>query len=127
MNELLKILIPILISIESGGNPHAVGDGGRAVGILQIRPVVVAEVNQILGEQKYQLQDRRDPAKSREMCRIYLTYWAEQKAITGTHREKDLVRLARLWNGGPRGDARKATLPYGKKVKKIWSRSQSPG
>ena len=63
----------------------------QSVGLLQIRPIMVATVNQIVGYNKYYLQDRVDSVKSVEMFMIYQNYyspkWDEKKA-------------ALLWNMG---------------------------
>lgn len=75
----LVAIIAALALTESGNNPQAVGDGGRAVGILQMWPVQVREVNRILGRPIYTLADRRDPAKSKDMCGVFLTYWAPRR------------------------------------------------
>src|SRR6056300_992993 len=53
-------LVSALILVESRGNDSAIGDrhivGGEAVGALQIRPIMVREVNRIL---KIQKSDKR--------------------------------------------------------------------
>lgn len=99
-------LLPAIERVESSGKADAVGDGGKAVGILQIHPIMVADVNRILGEDRYALADRLDPAKSREMFRIYSDHYAKG----------DTEKSARNWNGGPRGYRKAATLPYWRKV-----------
>jgi soluble lytic murein transglycosylase-like protein len=102
------ILLAALIAVESGGNPAAIGDNGRAVGILQIHAAVVADVNRIAGT-RYTLEDRRNPVKSRQMCLIYLQHYG---------RGKTWEQRARIWNGGPRGHEKKATEKYWEKVKR---------
>lgn len=47
--------------VESRCNPSAVGDGGRAVGVLQVWPITVADANRILGREEFSLADRLDP------------------------------------------------------------------
>ena len=51
-----KKLVNAIIMVESRGNDSAVGDrhlvGNEAIGILQIRPIMVREVNRILRIQK---------------------------------------------------------------------------
>ena len=65
--------IRALIHVESRGNTEAVGKSND-VGILQITPIYVAEVNRILKEKRYTLEDRTDPDKSIEMFRIMQDY-----------------------------------------------------
>ncbi|MCX7829284.1 MAG: transglycosylase SLT domain-containing protein [Thermanaerothrix sp.] len=52
-----------LIQIESGYNPNAVGDGGKAVGIAQIWPETAKELG---------LENRYDPFASIEAAATYL-------------------------------------------------------
>lgn len=103
-----QTLLPAIEQVESGGKSDAVGDGGKAVGILQIHPIMVKDVNRILGEDRYTLADRLDPAKSREMFRVYSEHYSKGAS--------DEV-IARRWNAGPKGDKKPATLTYWAKVK----------
>lgn len=102
-------LIEAIIQVESKGDPNAIGDGGKAVGILQIHKIMVDDVNRILGSTKYSYEDRRDPAKSREMFRVYTDHYTP---------EWDAETVARRWNAGPKGDKKDCSIPYWKKVKK---------
>lgn len=68
------IFLQALIMVESEGNPNAVGKAND-VGILQITPIYVKEVNRILKEERYTLSDRTDPNKSLEMFDIMQGYW----------------------------------------------------
>ena len=56
--------------VESRNNPKAVGKLGE-VGAYQLRPIAIREVNRVNG-MCFQLQDARDPVKSREIARLYL-------------------------------------------------------
>lgn len=103
-------LLDAIIQVESGGNPNAVGDSGKAVGIMQIWPIMVEDINRILNKNVYTLEDRYNPNKSVEMYNIFMEHYCkfysdEQKA--------------RCWNGGPDGWKKTATLPYWNKVKKV--------
>jgi len=50
--------------VESNDNPNAVNRKENAVGLLQIRPCMVAEANRIIGEDIYTLSDRWDSLTS---------------------------------------------------------------
>lgn len=108
-------LINAIIEVESNGNDSAYGDthivGGEAVGALQIRPIMVREVNRILklkrSEIRYKLQDRWDREKSIEMFLI----WKEFH-----HEDDDFETIARNWNGGPNGYKKSRTEKYWSKV-----------
>ena len=106
-----------LIYVESKGNDSAIGDrhlGSQyAVGVLQIRPIMVREVNRILklkgDEHQFQLKDRYDREKSIQMFLI----WKEFH-----HKDSDYEEIARSWNGGPNGMKKPRTYSYWKKVEK---------
>ena len=105
-------LIAALITVETGGckNPDlAIGDGGAAIGALQIHKSVVVDVNRIAGTH-YTHQQMTNRIAARKVCEIYLTHYG--KGCT-------TEQLARKWNGGgPAGDKKSATIPYWNKVKK---------
>ncbi len=65
-----NLFIDALISIESAGQADAVGDGGNAVGILQIHPRTVEECNRIIGREFFTLEDRLSPSSSRLMFNV---------------------------------------------------------
>jgi hypothetical protein len=94
--------------VESHGDPRAIGDGGKAHGIGQIHPCVIDDVNRILGRKKYSYADRMDPVKSFEVFCIYVRYYAPDGGPD---------QWCRIWNGGPKGPRRAATLAYWRKVK----------
>ena len=109
LKDPIKPLIDALCKVESNNNPKAVGDGGKAVGILQIWPIMVKDVNRILHKEVYVLGDRTDPVKSRKICRVYLNHYGKGKSFE---------YLARIWNGGPKGYKKECTVKYWKKVQK---------
>lgn len=74
-----------------------------AVGILQIYPIMVTEVNQILGYHKFQLSDRLSDSKSIQIFMVF------QKKFNKT---MDFEIMARLWAGGARGMKKSCTLKY---------------
>ena len=46
--------------VESNNNPKAINHRENAVGLLQIRPIMIRQANQIVGEELYELSDRED-------------------------------------------------------------------
>jgi len=109
-------LVNALIYVESRGNDSAVGDrhlDQPSVGVLQIRPIMVREVNRICkrigSHQRFTLKDRFDRDKSIHMFLI----WKEFH-----HKDSDFEAIARSWNGGPKGPKSSRTLPYWEKVEK---------
>ena len=106
-------LVNAMIWVESKGNDSAYHKGERAAGCLQIRPIMVKEVNRILtlkGSDKiYTLEDRWSRAKSIQMFNIVSNYYHPN----GTYEE-----IARCWNGGPQGLQKGQTKKYWNKVQK---------
>lgn len=86
-------VIDAIVKVESRGNASA--KSKDCVGILQIRPVLVADCNEYLqmkGKKKrFTLADRLSPEKSKEMFRLY------QKRYNPTN---NVEKAIRLWNGG---------------------------
>jgi len=101
-------LISALIIVESSGNDLAVGDGGKAIGPLQIHKAVILDVNRITGS-SYRHQDMTNRAQARAVCQAYLEHYG---------RGKTTEQQARIWNGGPSGDRKAATLAYWRRVQK---------
>lgn len=64
-----EILIQALIQVESSGDSLAVGKTND-LGALQLTPIYVADVNRIVGDEVYLLQDRLSQSKSVEMFNI---------------------------------------------------------
>jgi len=110
-------LIPLLMTIESGADGSAIGDGGRAIGVLQIHPVVIYDVNRILTKSEYTLANRKNQSKSKEICRIYLLHYGRGAIQNDMPLSECLVILGRIWNGGPKGYKKTSTLPYARKIR----------
>ena len=70
--EVSDKLLHALKMAESGCKSDAIGDSGKAVGILQLHKVYVDDANRIVGYKKYSYNDRYDVCKSEEMTRIVL-------------------------------------------------------
>jgi hypothetical protein len=73
-------LIDVLIDIESNNNDSAVGRSND-VGCLQITPIYLKEVNNIIEQSKFKLNDRYDRQKSIKMFNIMQDYYNPQKDI----------------------------------------------
>lgn len=110
----IENLVNALIYVESRGIDSAIGDrhlDEPSVGVLQIRPIMVREVNRICkrigSHQRFTLKDRFDRDKSIHMFLI----WKEFH-----HKDSDFETISRSWNGGPRGPKSSRTLKYWEKV-----------
>jgi hypothetical protein len=114
------VLYSSIVWVESKGNTNAKSRDG-SVGIIQIKPVMVKEVNRICKikgiDKRFTLADRKDPSKSSEMFWIYQEFY-NPDINRDSLSKKDMEIMARKWNGGPEGHRKKATNKYWRKVSK---------
>lgn len=108
-------LILALIKVESDGRDHLVGDKhlkNKAYGCLQIRKPCLDDVNRACGT-NYTPKDMLGNRKlSIWVCKQYLRLYGGKQA------DPNHERLAKIWNGGPKGPQKPATEKYWKKVSK---------
>jgi len=69
-----ETLLRAIIQVESKGRPDIINFGEQAIGLLQIRDVMLKEVNRIAGYEKYTVKDCLDSLKSIEMFWVVQTY-----------------------------------------------------
>lgn len=105
-------LLAALIAVESGGRDHVVGDGGRAVGCLQVHAGVVADVNARYGTH-YRWSGMTNRTDAVAVCDRYLRLYATEKRLGRPVTDQD---RARIWNGGPNGWRSHATVGYWRRV-----------
>lgn len=110
VKDIIKVpnLIKAIMYVESRDNDSAYNASEDAVGCLQIRPIMVKEVNRLLKRRKdarrYTLTDRWDRQKSIEMFLVFTKNISTPEA------------KARCWNGGPKGMKKNSTIKYWNKV-----------
>jgi hypothetical protein len=93
----------------SGRTGPILGDGGRALGPLQIHKAYHADAR-IGGD----YSRCTDLDYSRRVVSAYLQRYAPAAWESG-----DVITLARIHNGGPRGASKQATVAYGDKVARL--------
>jgi hypothetical protein len=102
-------LVEAIIWVESRGDTLAYNKSEEALGCLQIRPIMLREVNRLLAKNSikkvYTLKDRTSRSKSIEMFNV----------IRGHLNNPTDERIARTWNGGY--NYGESTLKYWNKVK----------
>jgi len=103
----IDTLLNAVMAVESNFDSMAYNSKENAAGVLQIRPIMVREVNRLLGEDKYTLKDRWSKAKSIEMFNVIRSH------LKGATDEQ----IARTWNGGYNGHNIPQTMQYWNKVK----------
>lgn len=125
--ESAKRVRPAIEQVESGGNPDAYNASEDAAGILQIRRIMVDDVNRILAGQKstkrFTYEDRWDADKSREIFAVYSKYYAKH------HKDYSCEGIARRWCGGPTGHKKTSSIEYWKRVGRVLNgdeRTHSP-
>lgn len=103
-------VVDAIIHVESRGNASA--RNGQYVGVLQISPVLVKAVNQVLkakgSSKRYSLKDRYSERKSREMFEIFMSYYNPSNSVE---------KAIRMWKGGT-GYSVRATQRYYRTVMK---------
>ena len=108
-----RAFLDALAQVESGGKDDAIGDGGKAIGRMQIWEIyhadAVAHAPGIAGE----YADCKGKAYAERVVMAYLHRYGK-KALA----DKNYEKLARIHNGGPRGHTKRATLKYWAKVSK---------
>ena len=102
-------LIMAIIQVESGGDTLAHNIKEDAAGVLQIRPIMIAEVNRLIGKDIFTLEDRWNVHKSIEMFNV----------IRSHTQNPTNEKLARNWNGGWKGYKKQSTIKYWNKVRKL--------
>lgn len=96
-----------LHSVETGGRVGPIfGDGGKALGPLQIHKACHTD-SRVAGP----YSRCAELAYSRRVAEAYLQRYAPKAWAAG-----DAATLARVWNGGPKGASKSATLPYSRRV-----------
>jgi len=88
---LTNLLIIAILQVESGGDWKATGDGGRALGGLQIQAIMVRHYNEATGS-SVKHTEARNPAE-----------------------------LYQCWNAGPDSVKRGQSVARGKRVHGIYS------
>jgi len=96
-----------IIETESNWDSKAINYKESAFGILQIRKLVIKDVNWYYGT-SYRHADAFDINKAIEIFWLYQKMWNKQ--LTPEN-------IARTWNGGYNGSREKSTIKYWKKVK----------
>tara|TARA_R110001592_G_scaffold2997_2_gene16718 strand:- start:820 stop:1299 length:480 start_codon:yes stop_codon:yes gene_type:complete len=121
--DSVDYLLESMILVESNGDSLAVGDthmSTPSIGLLQIRRVMVKEINRILRKQgstmRYLYKDRWSATKSVEMYYIWKDFH---------HQESSNEIIARNWNGGTYGYKKRSTIQYWAKVKNNIKNAQS--
>jgi hypothetical protein len=107
--------------VETGGSPNggigAIGDKGKALGPYQIwKPYHID--SGVRGKHEQCLKDKK---YSEAVVAGYMKRYARReydRLRKGKGTIKDVLKVARIHNGGPRGHLRRSTIRYGEKVRR---------
>ena len=114
LDEVFTALRQVETGGSKSGGRRAVGDGGRAIGPLQIHRAYWQDSG-IPGR----FEDCREIDYAR---RVVLAYWRRYcpKALEAI----DAETLARVHNGGPKGDQKESTMKFWRKVERELARQR---
>lgn len=93
----LDELIDAVILVESGGDERAFNRKENAIGILQIRPIMVRDFNRITGS-SLKHSDMWCPEISRMVAKKVLIHYG--RIIERKEGAATFAHLAAVWNGG---------------------------
>lgn len=111
IEKIDDFVLEAMISVESNGDRFCWNRKEKAAGVLQIRPCVLVDLTKYhLGH--FDPNDRWSIEKSKMMCRLYISFWADRLHLDSNNPEV----VARLWNGGPDGLLEVKTASYWKRV-----------
>jgi len=103
-----------LAFVESGGDPAAYNKQELAIGLYQIRPIYVQDVNRIL-KTNYSHADARNQRLAQIMIQTYMDHYGKKAHLKVTNTEQFIevaVGYSRLHSGGPDGCKELCTVPY---------------
>jgi hypothetical protein len=108
-NKEMDTLLYAIRIVESHNDANALGDRGKAIGTYQIHRSFWIDGTAILSVD-WQYSDAKDARKAEQVVRAYLQRYGKGKS---------LLDVARIYNGGPQGDRKHATLEYARKISRI--------
>ncbi len=113
---LWNLFFQALALQESSNDPSAFNEQENAIGLYQIRPIYVREVNRILEREEFKHEDAWSPMRSKDMILIHTSHHCKQAHLR-TDSVESFLRIARMYarnhNGGSRGHFKIETLDYG--------------
>ena len=107
----LREIIDTLKTLETNNNPSAIGDNGRAYGVLQIHKICVKDVNRAYGT-KFSHKDAFIPYKAENIALLYLKLGVKvfKRKYNRLPTDEELIRM---YNGGIySGYKKRATRTY---------------
>ena len=111
----------IIAIVESNNNPTKVGDNGLAIGIYQIHQICFKDAQRFnTNLLSYKYTYCFDPVRADDVFLAYIGHYCApqvNRINNGKGTWKDYEIIARIWNGGPLGLHKNATIKYWNRVK----------
>ena len=102
-NKELRRLLDAICQVESGCDPSAVGDGGKAIGPYQIWESYWIDACTYSSNDDLSLDEGYESCIDKEYAeKVVLTYWKRYANERRLKRTPTLEDRARMHNGGPR-------------------------
>jgi hypothetical protein len=112
-NEL-RTIYHVIKHVETNDNSDAIGDNGKAYGVVQIHKIAVLDVNRIYGT-NYSHSDAFDRTCAEEIFMLYINAGIKRFTLT-RNRSPTEMDIVRMWNGGLyKGYLYKSTMKYYKR------------
>ncbi len=103
--------------VETGGEPNpseVVGDNGRSIGPMQISYNAWLDATQYDKNIGGAYEDCKNYEYASKIAKAYVTRWGIDKGVS------DPIKLARIFNGGPKGHIKQSTVKYARKFNEYW-------
>ncbi len=117
-NCYLRGIVKNLKELETNNNPKAIGDKGRAYGVLQIHKICVKDVNKVYGT-SFSHKDAFIPHKAENIALLYLKQGVRlfKRKYNKLPTDEEIIRM---YNGSIyNGYKKRATKRYYKKYLSI--------
>lgn len=109
----------VLKHVETNNRPKAVGDNGKALGVLQIHKAAIIDVNRHYGT-TYTHQDALQVNCAEEIFDLYIGLGIKRFKKSNGCRSPTEEQIVRFWNGGIySGHKRPTTIKYYKRYLKF--------
>ncbi len=118
MPDSIRQLAHAMLFVESSGNDTVIQRNTKATGCMQIRTIMVDEVNRICELNRYDIRFGYGDRFNRRASLTMFSIWYQHH-----HAHSTLQKIARNWNGGPTGYKANNTINYWLKVRKRMRRT----
>ena len=118
--EITNTILFILMTVESGGNIHAVGDDGKAIGLYQIHAEYFQDASEHLCRNHPEVDlvypyAAFNAVSSAYLVKAYMARYATEERIG---RPVTVEDICRIHNGGPNGYKKSSTDATGRSARK---------